>query len=362
MHELRDEPSPRSTSRWRCCRPATWCWSKATRPRRSRRSRCTGRRTASRCCIRRPEHRGGGERRCGRHRAAALDLNGHDTIAAIHLRRMDRISDETRPDVLRRRARRAAGAAPRRWPASKRVRDARGRRPRARARSSARRSTCRRWTTRRWTATRCAARISRAGRAGCGATGCAVAQRIAAGSSPATRAPLEPGHRRAHLHRRDDPRGRGRGRDAGAGAGRRRARRRPAPARAGRVDPPRRRGHRRGRRDPAAGSPAHAAGHGPGGVGRARRPAGAPSRAGRVLLHRRRTGDARRAAAARRDLQQQPIHPRTRCCAGSAARSPTWASCPTRLRPPALRCARRRTGHDLDASPPAASRSAKPIT
>jgi molybdopterin molybdotransferase len=92
---------------------------------------------------------------------------------------------------------------------------------------------------------------------------------------------------------------------------------------------------------------AHARGAGPGGFGGSGlADGGAPPACGAVL-HRRRTGDAGRAAEARRDLQLQPLHPAWRCCRASVARWPIWASCPTGWTPPVTRCARPRPGNDL---------------
>jgi molybdopterin molybdotransferase len=70
-------------------------------------------------------------------------------------------------------------------------------------------------------------------------------------------------------------------------------------------------------------------------------------RLGGAVLHRRRAGDARRATAAGRHLQLQPLR------AARPARSPrlrgvpTWASCPIRWRRPAPPCAPRRPSNDL---------------
>ena len=110
-----------------------------------------------------------------------------------------------------------------------------------------------------------------------------------------------------HLHRRAGAAGRRRDRDAGRlrrerrqGDDQRKAGRR-------RVGPPGR-GGRRGGPDGARGRhAAAAAGPRAGRVGRRRRPHRSSPPAGRGLLHRRRTHDAGRAAAARPHLQLQPL-------------------------------------------------------
>ena len=92
---------------------------------------------------------------------------------------------------------------------------------------------------------------------------------------------------------------------------------------------------------------AHAAGARPGGLGRRGRAAGGAPPARGAVLHRRRTGDARRAAAARRDLQLQPLHA-ARPAAGAGLRGATTsASCPTGSTPRATRCAAAAQGNDL---------------
>ena len=66
-----------------------------------------------------------------------------------------------------------------------------------------------------------------------------------------------------------------------------------------------------------------------------------------AVLHRRRAGDARRAAEAGRDLQLQPLHA-ARAAAGRRLRvRSTSASCPTGSTPRATRCAAPPRRHDL---------------
>ena len=155
-----------------------------------------------------------------------------------------------------------------------------------------------------------------------------VAQRIPGGlGGQAARA----GHRGAHLYRRADSAGRRRDRDAGA---LRRVegdsvvmKKCPKPGEWIRRD---RQRHPQGRRDPGRGQAAAAAGHRARGLGRHQDAAGVPQGAARPVLHRRRAGDAGRAAAAGAHLQLQPLHAERPGATRSAARCATTASCPTR--------------------------------
>ena len=160
------------------------------------------------------------------------------------------------------------------------------------------------------------------------------------------------GHRGAHLHRRADS-GRAPTRCVmqeqceavpGDGLG---ARARARCAGAGRWI--RRRGEdvRARRRGAGARRAADAAGAGPGRQRRRGDAAGGAPAARGAVLHRRRTGDARRAAASRARSTTPTASRCAGCCRPAAARSPTWASCPTGC--DATREALRRAaqGHDL---------------
>ena len=210
--------------------------------------------------------------------------------------------------------------------------DAGGARPRAGARDVIRRSTCRRWTTRRWTATRCARADVPAAR-----TRLRVAQRIAAGH---VGEPLEPGTAARIFTGAPIPPGadaivmqeivRGRGRP--------RHRRTKCRSRGEWI--------RRAGEDIRAGATILAAGTRlrPQELGLAasvghRGAAGVPAAARRAVLHRRRAGDAGRAAAAGRDLQLQPLHAERPAAAARLRGRPISASCPIRSRRRARRCA-----------------------
>ena len=84
-------------------------------------------------------------------------------------------------------------------------------------------------------------------------------------------------------------------------------------------------------------------------------------RAARAVLHRRRTGDAGRSAAAGPDLQLQPLHAERPARPPSAARCATTASCPTSWTRRARCCAAPRP-RTTSSSPPAACRWATRTT
>ena len=193
----------------------------------------------------------------------------------------------------------------------------RARRGRRRAPSTCRRSTARRWTASRWSP---------------GPRGRAAGSRRVPRRAPARRAPLAPGDGDPDLHRRGDPRGRRRRGARGA-----HRRRRTGRVRCGRA-------RSRGATSAAPGEDvragelvlcARAAELGPAELGRARQRwaaraalcARAP--AGGGAGHRRRAGDARRAAGARADLELQPARARRPGRARGRRGDAAASRCPT---------------------------------
>ena len=195
--------------------------------------------------------------------------------------------------------------------------------------------TCRRTTTARWTATRCAAADMRRSRRG--AVRWPSAFRPAASARRWRRARAAriftgaqiPEGADAVVMQEDTVRWRRRA----ARRLRPRAHRTPAGPRP--VDPPRRRRRVARRRGAARGRAPDAAGAGPGGQRRPGRAAGVPPPARGAVLHRRRTGHARRGAAgadeARRHLQLQPLLPARAAAAAWAARCTDLGIVPDQL-------------------------------
>ena len=165
----------------------------------------------------------------------------------------------------------------------------------------------------------------------------------------------QPGTRGAHLHRRAGSRRRRRGRDAGRLRACRRRQRRAHPAR---CPTPgqwiRRARRRRGRAAHVVLRSGERLDARRAGAGRQHRPGRAAGRAPPArgaVLHRRRTGDARQRGARATCGPARSTTPTAsscaRCCCAWAARSPTWASCPTGATPRSRRCASAARSHDL---------------